>query len=156
MAIAFVTITNSIAALSISSASDKATITIRDIDQVPQKVNPRDCPILFPDPTNFITEFVPTRQSYGPGTVAQFDIEYNMNYMFLYAPVGTGRGLFDVLPTMLQDVANILDAIIENDNITGLVDLGPVGISEFGSILDPSGVEFIGTNLAFHVMEFKN
>lgn len=153
MTIAFTTITNSIAALSITGAQ---TINIRDIDEIPDAVEARDCPILFPDPTNFITNFTPVRKSFGGGTVAKFDIQYNMNYLFLQTAVGSGRGLFDVMDDMLDNIAAIFDAIIDNNLVTGLVDMTPSGIAEFGPVRDPAGNDFLGTNVIIQILEFKN
>jgi hypothetical protein len=156
MAIAFVTIANSISEINVASTSDKGYINMLDLDQIPDAVNARDCPILFPNPNTFINNFNVSRESFGGGSVAAWNLTYNMDYVFLYTPAGTGRGLYDIYKGMIQDLANIFDAIIENDAVTGLIDLGPVGIGEFGPILDASNEEFIGTHLSFGIMEFKN
>lgn len=156
MTIDFTTPADSIAGLTIASASDKASITIRDLDKIPSAVNSRDCPILIPDPTNLITDIVWLRESQGSGAVAMWTITFNMHYVFLYSPAGAGRGIHDVLPKMITDIESILDAIIENDAITGVVDLGSAGIGEFGVILDPVNEEFLGTSLTFAITQFKN
>ena len=150
MALAFSTICNSIAAISVTG------VTIKDIDEIPESVLVRDCPIMYPEPDGFISEFKYIRDSTGPGSVAKATVTYNMTYAFLYTSIGSGRGLFDVYDDMLTKVGLILDAIIISDGITGVVDLVPGDTLQFGAVPDPAGNMFIGTRLVFSVTEFVN
>ena len=157
MAFSFTDPADSIANLTISSpGSEKPLINIKDIDGIPDAVNARDCPIMFPDPTDFITNVVWVRESQGSGLVALWTITFNMNYLFLFAPAGGSRGIFDVIPGMVKDIEEIIETIVENDAITGTIDIVPVGIAEFGVVLDPSNEEFLGTTLSFGITQFKN
>ena len=70
MALAFTTITNSIAAI------DVLGVTIKDLDEIPEAVIARDCPILYTEPVNFISNFVYTRESQGGGDVALANVTY--------------------------------------------------------------------------------
>ena len=83
-------------------------------------------------------------------------VTYNMTYAFLYTPVGSGRGLFDVYGDMLEKVGLIIDKIIVSDGITGVVDLTIAGAFQFGAVPDPTGNMFIGTRLILNVKEFIN
>jgi len=150
MGLAFTTITNSIAAIAVTG------VTIKDIDEIPESVLPRMCPIMYPEPDGFISGFTYERNSTGPGSVALATVNYNMTYAFLYTPVGSGRGLFDVYDDMVSKVGAILDKIIVSDAITGVVDLTIAEAFQFGAVPDPTGNMFIGTRLVFQVIEFIN
>src|SRR5687767_6199894 len=113
---AFSTITNSIAALSISG------VTIKDVDEIPQSGN-LILPILFPRPNDFVTDFSQTLQSFGSGGTAKMDFEYNLNYVFLYAEMGSGLGTFEIYNGLITKLSAILVAIASNDAVSGLVDL---------------------------------
>ena len=89
MAYALITIMDSIASLSIEG------VNIRDIDELSEGVTARECPVLYPEPTNFVSDFELVRDSTGPGSTALQHATYDLTYTFLYAPVGAGRGLFD-------------------------------------------------------------
>lgn len=149
MAISTDTITNSIAALTVTG------VTIRDIDEIPENVDVRQCPTLYPEPVNFISSLEVTPMSFGTAGSGHFDVEYDMAYTFLYKPVGASRTLLSLYPTMLTLAMDIVDKIIVSDTITGLVDLTFAGFSDFGVALDPAGNSFIGTGMIFHVKEFE-
>jgi hypothetical protein len=150
MALAFTTITDSISSLVIEG------VNIRDIDELSEGVTARECPVLYPEPVNFISNFELVRDSTGPGATALQHATYDLTYTFLYAPIGAGRGLFDVYDESIEKVGLILDAIITNDAITGLVDLRPQDTINIGPVADPSGAIFHGCQLVFSVMEFVN
>jgi hypothetical protein len=151
MGLAIVTIADSIAALSISG------VTIKDLDEIPEKVESRDCPILYPEPDGFISGFGMDVQSFGPGSVAAIDVTYNLRYTFLHSSLGTGRGLFDVYSDMVAKVVLILNAVLTNDAITGLQDFRVAEITNFGPVTDPAAsMTFHGTQFVFRVMELWN
>src|SRR5688500_9661643 len=113
---AFSTITNSIAALSISGVS------IKDIDEIPQSGNML-LPILFPRPNDFVTDFSQAFRSFGSGGTAKIDFEYNLNYVFLLAEAGSGIGALAIYSGLITKLSAILVAIASNDAVSGLVDL---------------------------------
>ena len=150
MALAFTTITNSIAAL------DVLGVTIKDIDEIPEAVRGRDCPILYPEPLGFISNFVYTRDSQGGGSTALANVTYNLTYTFCYTPVGSGRGLLDVSDDIVAKVGLILDAFIIADAATGVVDLTPQDAINLGPVVDPAGYTFLGCQFVLNIMEFVN
>jgi hypothetical protein len=147
MTIALATVTNSIAALTVTG------LTIKDIDEVPP-----DCtlitPVMFPEPLNFITNFTSTRDTFGSSTAANKTVEYDMNYTFLYVPVSSGRTGLDVYDEMMAMTSLILDDILQNDDITGVTDISPQGVIDFGPVPDPAGNYYIGCRLVFHIIEY--
>ena len=97
MALSITTVTNSIAALSVTG------VTIKDIDEIPASVDAYDCPILYPEPVDFVTNLTVTAASFQ----GKYDVEYDLTYTFLYAQIGEGgivRSLQRVRSKGLPDI----------------------------------------------------
>jgi len=150
MAIALVTIADSISGLSVSG------VTIKDINQVPNEVLERDVPMIIPRPDGFVTNFKPERVTLGSGAGAKWNVTYDLTYRLLYAKVGTGRGLFDLYSGLCATAMLFVDAIMDNDALTGTVDIQLSNISDFGPVVDPSGQTFHGCDFVFTVLEFQD
>lgn len=144
---AFSTITNSIAALTISG------VTIKDIDEIPDSARML-CPVLIPQPNDFVTNFVPSVQTLGSNGGAKLNFEYDLNYVYLHAEAGSGIGALSIYSGLITKLSAILVAIASNDAITGLVDLQTSSIGNIGIIEDPSGKQFWGVMLSFRVLEY--
>ena len=144
------TIAASIAGLSVSG------VTICDLDGIPEQVAARACPLLYPSPDGFLSGLRVERDSFGPAAGARKTVRYTLRYVYLHAPVGEGRGLFDVYKGMLQNTLAILDAIIADDALSGAVDVEPGAVTRFGPVTDPSGQVFHGCVIALDVVEFVN
>lgn len=145
---AFATVMNSIAALTVSG------VTIKDVDEIPERVNARDCPILFPWPAGLITNLAVERVSFGSATQARKTNTYNITYRYLHSPMEMERGLFVTMPALVANLDLILSAIVDNDVLTGLLDLDPSGGISIGPIQDAAGNTFHGAELTFAVMNF--
>ena len=141
-------------AQSIASLDGLMGVTIRNIDEIPPDCT-RLMPILIPEPLNFVTNFVSTRDSFGTPTAAQKTLEYDLNYTFMFVQVGSGRTGLDFYDDMISRVEMIIDAILDNDTITGAVDLSPQGTTDFGPVPDPAGNQYLGCRLVFHVIEYS-
>lgn len=138
------TIAASIAALSITG------VTIKDLDEIPQVGDTRVA-VLMPDPGNFLTDLVVTRESFGASGYK--NASYTLNYVYLHAPVGQGRSLRDVYPGLVTNVLAILDALITSDALSGCIDQFPDAVS-VSIVTDPAGTQFYGCPLALRVLEF--
>jgi len=147
MSLAITTVCTSIAALTI------AGVKIRDLDNVPVSAL-KLTPILFPDAANPISNFTPTRESYGGGSSMLCDVEYDLNYLFLYGELGGGRTGLDYLEDRMLKVQAIYDAILGIDTLTGAVDVWPNSNVQFVTLADPAGKEYLGCAMSFHVQEF--
>jgi len=143
---AFLTITNSIAALSITG------VTIKDVDEIPQSAA-LICPVLIPQPNGFVSDFSQERVSFGSNGTAKMDFNYNLNYVFLYAEAGSGVGTFDIYSGLMTKLSAILVAFASNDKIDGLVDLETSGIGDIGIIQDPAGNQYWGILISLRVLE---
>ena len=146
MALALVTICNSIAALDVEG------VTIKSVDQIPPDCT-RLYPVLFPEPVNFVTNFTTDRNTFGADSGGFRTVEYDLNYTFLFMPIGAGRTGLDYYDKMLTKVALIVDEILANDTIDGAWDIKTQGTVDFGPVPDPAGNQYLGCRLVFHVIE---
>lgn len=129
-------------------------LNVRDIDLIPEAVAPRDCPVLYPRPDGLVSGFTVTPQSYGSGPTSgrKIDVTYSINYRLAYAPIGSGRGLFDVYNAMVAKVIEILDMLIANDALAS-IDITPA-IGTWGVVQDPAGGAFHGVDITLNVLDF--
>jgi hypothetical protein len=146
---AFTDVAEAIAALSVSG------VTLKDIDAIPEKVEARDCPILFPRPNEFVTDYELEINSFGSAAAKKTE-RYKLNYVFLHAPIGAERGLFATHPDLVANARTILSAFRDNDALGGAVDIQPSAIASFGPTQDPSGNTFHGCIITLSVTEFVN
>jgi hypothetical protein len=147
MTLAITTVSTSIAALSVSG------VTICDLGNIPPS-GERVCPILFPDPENPLSSFVAERVSYGGGSSALEDVDYDLNYIYLHCELGAGRTGLDYIEAAVEKVQAIYDAVLSVDTFTGGVDIMPTSNVRLVTLSDPSGKQYLGCNLTFHVKEF--
>jgi len=147
MALALLTITNSIAAISVTN------VTILDADQIPLEPDSR-ASYLFPKPNGFLTGFSLTRNSQGQRT-ALMTVEYDLHYTFCGFRIGKGR-MLEIYAEMVTRVMAIIDAALALDGLTGAVEFDPQDIPDFGVINDPAGNAWHGCEITFHIMEFVN
>lgn len=145
MSLAIRTVADSIAGITITG------LDIKDLDEIPSVVKPRDCPMIIPAP-NFVSTFRPTRVDL---TTAEQDYEYTLVYRLLSAPVGSGRGIHELYDTMVSNLASFLDAVVTNHAVTGAVDIEAANVSVFGVVEGPGGGSFHGCDIYIDVLEFK-
>lgn len=148
MALAFDTVTNSIAALSVSG------LTIKDVDEIPTNWDGRN-PVIYPDPVDFITDMTAVMAAFGTGSVSRWDVSYTLTYVLLYARIGSGRGMEKFAPAV-QLAMDFVDAILINTVLTGAVTVKFEGMSTPGPVTDPAGNSFFGVRVRLRVMEFVN
>ena len=145
--IGFTTVADSISKLTVTG------VTMKDIDQVPDSAQML-CPIMFPQPDNFVTNINVERVTVGSGGTAKMDMTYTLNYVFLQAEIGSGISAFSAYSNIIGNLATIIGVILANDNITGAVDLTLNTIGEIGAITDPAGNQYWGVLFSFNVLEF--
>ena len=148
MALAFATVADSIAALSVSGFRLKST------GGMPEDVTGLG-PMIIPAP-NFLTNFTPTRISYGGGSSALQDARYTLTFRLLFAPVGAGRGFNGVVTELVNGVGLFLDAVLAIDTIDGCEDITPDGVSNFGVVTDPAGNNYFGCDISLNILEFTD
>ncbi len=142
MALQIAAVANSIAGLSVSG------VTLFDVDEIPAIGDARQ-PYIIPAP-DWLTDFSMERMNFG-GQLR--DVSYVLTYRLLYAPVGSGRGFVGVVDVMIDKAALFLDAIMAVVTLTGLEDIVPVSVTNFGVVSDPSDNLFWGCDIAVEVLE---
>jgi hypothetical protein len=145
-------IATGIAALSITG------VTVKDITGIPEQVQPRDCPILFPAPDNWMAggngEPSDGPATFGGPTSRMWVFNRVYNYVYLHSSMGSGRGLIDNIAAMSDKIDAIVLKLIELDLTQ--VDLQNVSVGAFGVITDPAGNNFFGCTLALTMREKVN
>ena len=145
-------IASGIAALSISG------VTVKDIDEIPESVLSRDCPVLFPSPDGWMTggngEPGEGPTTFGTPTTRLWTFNRGYRYVYLHSQVGAGRGLLDVISAMSTKADAIITAITKLD-VTD-VDVKNVAISEFGVLTSPDGKSFFGFTVDITMRERLN
>jgi len=152
MSLSATTIASGIAALSITG------VTVKDIDEIPEKVEARDCPVLFPSPDGWMGaangEPSDGSTTFGTASTRYWIFNRQYKYIFLYAQVGSGRGLKDHYSGMADKADAIIEALAEMD-ITD-VDVQSVQVGEFGVLTDPGGTSFFGFTVNVTLRERLN
>ena len=150
MALAITTITNSITGLTVTG------LTIKDVDEIKQSLSHRDCPMLLPDPADFVSGFEVIRESFGAGTDCKYTATYTLNYILLYAQVGSGRNtVLEKYSGMVSMAFAFYDAVLSSTSLTGAVDFEPGTINRF-DIINWGGVDFHSCGVSLAVKEFIN
>jgi len=150
MGLAIATISSAITDLSVTG------LTIKDIDEIPQAVINRDCPLLVPNPDNYVTRFIAEPDSFGAGSDRKWTATYTLNYLLLYAAVGAGRTtVIEKYSGMVSTAFAFFDAVLASSTLTGTVDFEPDMIGDFG-IVDFSGTSFHSCAVSLNVKEFVN
>lgn len=149
MALSAVTVATNIAGLTVSG------VKLYALNALPEGVDPRDCPCIYPKPNGFLSGLEVEVNSFGSAS-AKKTVRYTLTYMYLYAPIQSGRGLFDLYEDMVTKALSFIDVVIANDAIAGCVDITPMDISNWGPVADPSGSAFHGCEIPFAITEFVN
>ena len=152
MTLAATTVSAAIAGLSISGMK-----SIRDVDGIPDEVDTRMCPIMFPDPNAWLDagEGAPEEETtFGPAASRYWIVHRSYNYIWAYREAGDGRGLkshYSAGSTMLDAIMTALVAL----DVSG-VDVQGVSHTRFGIITDPSGKSFYGAFITVRARERIN
>ncbi len=123
-----------------------------DLNEIPPDAT-RQTPLLSPSP-QLVTNFATTRMTFGSPTAAEKEAEYDLNYIFCYMPLGAGRTGLDLYENMVSLAEDIVEEILDNDTITGAIDISPQSGLNFGPITDPAGNQYLGCDIIFHVVDY--
>jgi len=149
MTIQLVTIADSISKISVSG------LTIKDVDQIPTSINQRECPLLIPNPENYVSNALIEVDSFGTGTDRKMTLTYNLNYILIHSMVGGGRvHVMDAYSGMLTKACAFLDAFYALSSLTGAVDfwaeLSDPAITSVGEL------DFHSIGIQLKIKEFVN
>ncbi len=147
MALSPVALSESIAAL------DVRGLTLFTLAQVPQALDERKCPQVYPVPENFL--ILEDSQQITFGERGLWQHTYLVTYRYVQAPVGQERGLSKILPGKAAGYARFIQAITRNAQLLGAAQVKPANTPEWGVLQDPSGQQFEAADLALRVIEFS-
>ena len=150
------TVTTAIAAASITVTNaygTSVTLTIKNTSAMPVSVNQQACPMLTPHPTDFISNVVVTRDTYGADAALK-SIEYDLKYRLFFAPILQGTTMLAKYDDLVDAAVAILLYFTTNTNLSGTVDFLPRPIVSFGAVADGAGTQFHGCDFIFHVMQY--
>jgi hypothetical protein len=148
MALGVVTLTNEVAALSISG------IQIYKLSEIKDIFYSRDLPALFPDVDLFYGPIQAVQNSFkGSQNRAMWTTSRTFNYLLLYAEIGQGRGIADFAEGLAIAQDNILTALITADfsecQVTNVV-MGNAAVIKHGT------AQYIGLEIGITVQELIN
>lgn len=147
------TITVSFAAVADNIAGLAMTpVTVKDIDQIPDNAELL-CPILFPQPSNFVSDILATHESFGSNGTPKINMNYTLNYVFLHAKTG-GVGQYEAYAGLIANLEIILESILSNDALASAIDNMPSSIQGIGIVEDPTGNQYWGALLSFRILEY--
>ena len=152
MTLSFQTISNTIAALSVSG------VTLKDIDEVPTTGD--RVPIILPRP-DFITNFglVEEETAMGAPSVRPMTVRYTLNYRLLFKEAGVGRSnTIEALNGLTEKIGLFLDAVLAMDDTTGVEDLVPSAnaVTNMGLVNAPNDEEYYGCDFHLDITEHVN
>lgn len=113
------------------------------------------CPAFVPKAQGFIANLLPARQSYGVSGAEAMDLEYDMTWQYLHAPVGTVL-TFVSFQDMLDNISYIVQQILDNDMPDGSIDMKLNGIPVVGVIPDAANNQYFGAEFSLHILEYAN
>jgi hypothetical protein len=134
------------------AALDIDGVTIYDLDQMPQAVDERACPVLGPSSHEpaYLTDWQTARIS----LQGNHTHTYTLNYKLFQAKIGKDRGLFAQYPVMAANAAAVADAFNALVRVDGCKRIELAGMPAFGNITDASGQQFHGATISLRVTEF--
>ncbi len=150
MALNSAAISAAIKALSISGMK-----TIRDVDGIPESVDGRSLPIMFPDPTSWMEagQGAPEEETtFGTPTTRMWTVHRSFNYIWLYDVLGSGRGLKSYYVGGSTMLDAIVTALIALD--VSAVDVEGVSHTRLGVISDAAeSKQFVGAFITVKIRE---
>lgn len=133
-------------ATAISNLSITGMKSIRDLSNIPDELESRSLPCLFPDPSNWLESGDAASENettFASVAASRYWVVHRgYNYVWLYKEAGDGRGLKSAYSggsTMLDAIVTALLAL----NVAN-VDVENVTHGNLGLVTDPTGKAFIG------------
>lgn len=149
MALSPTSVATAVAGLSVSG------VTVKDLTGVPEEVFDRDCPIVYPNPANYVSMGGVSRETMGGDSGALKEVRYTLHYLFLHHEAGAERGQKDAAQDAVSKLYAFLSAVIANCDALTVIDItpdhGPLQV-----VQDPSGKDFHGCEVSLAVTEWLN
>jgi hypothetical protein len=148
-----ITLDTAIAALTVAITSPVTkSLTIKSISTIPQEVFSRDCPILFPSPSNWLGQGASTPGNFDNVIAGRVRYEHNLTYVLAYDEIGTGRGISDFYAGMAALLYALVQKLIRIDIVA--MSITRVSCTQFGQMTDPTGKQFYGCGITVTAQEY--
>ena len=144
-AITLSTLTNSIAALSVSG------VTIKDIDQISSSYQ-MAAATLAPRPERFVTDFSIAADELSK---QKLTARYTLNYVYYHTQIGSVLDFAEYSDCMTNILA-IISALTENHILSGAIDTELPTVNDIGAVSDPAGNLFFGCTISIRVVQLVN
>ena len=128
-------------------------VNIKDTYEVPEGTL-LTTPVLYPRPDNFITGFNVVIETFGFDGDEQATAVYTLNYRYLHCTLGSMGGLLHTYAAFLANVKSIIEAIMNDDTITGATNVRFGTIPAMGPLNDNAGNQYLGCDFTIMVEEY--
>ena len=119
-----------IAALSVSG------VTMKNITNMPRSVTKADCPIFFPDPSEWFLDMHTDDDLAFVGQAGQYDVMRKLKYVYIHAPSIAANPISTYYAAMAAKVDLLYNAIGAMNN--GVAVVTKIGTSAFGELEAPT------------------
>lgn len=128
-------------------------VTIFDLDHIPQAIDPRRCPQVYPVPETFLKLDDSVQISFGPAALWMYT--YTATFRFVQAPVGKERKVAKLLPSQVNGYVAFIKAVTRNAQILGAAHVRPSNTPQWGVLEDSSKAQFNAADLALQIVEYS-
>jgi len=135
------------------AALDVDGVTIWDLDHVPQAIDPRACPQVYPVPEKFLKLDDSLQISFGPNGLWMHT--YTATFRCVQSPVGKERRLSKILPSQVNAYVAFIKAVTHNAQLLGAAHVKPANTPEWGVLEDASKAQFNAADLALTIVEYS-
>lgn len=147
MTISASTLADRIAALDIDG------VTLFDLAHIPQAIDPRRCPQVYPVPETFLKLDDSVQISFGPSGLWMHT--YTATFRLVQAPVGQERGVKKIIPAQANAYAAFVKAVTRNAQLLGAAHVRPANTPDWGVLEDSSKQQFHAADLALMIVEYS-
>jgi len=113
-----------------------AGVTIKNVTAIPRMVKPSDCPVLFPDPTDWLGEMQTDPDLDFIGQAGQFDVVETMKYIYLHAASSAATTIGTYYSAMATNRGLLYNAI--GNMTTNAAMVKSIRVSQFGELQAPA------------------
>ena len=147
-------IASGIASLTISG------VTVKGLSNIPDTISVSDCPIMFPDPDNWMQGGIGSENGEGQSTfgaaadLPMWEFLRAFGYLYLHAATGQEIGLSAYMAAISANI-DAISAALTTLNVSG-VDVQMIDVTGLGTYTDQAGNAFYGCRISVACHERVN
>lgn len=147
MAISAEELATNIAALTVPGLS------IRKLNDIPEALSGRDCPIAYPVAEKFM--HLESSRQVTFGERALWEYIYTLTYRYIHSPAGADRSVSKIMPGKANGVSAFIVAVARSARALGVNYVKPANIPEMGVLEDAVLGKFQAADILLRVTEFS-